>query len=134
MRIGKLHLFAMVVLAAAVTTAPIALASGTPGSDGDFGSRNQDVSSQQNAERQARDAAAAARSREERDLYARGRTLYNRRLTCDACPVPDGPEDQAAALALVGRIEGGEFAFEASERTALTAFLTRRFRLDAAPE
>jgi hypothetical protein len=131
---SNLHFFGVIVLATTLMTAPIALASGTPGSDGDFGSRNQDVSSQQNAERQARDAAAAARAREERDLYARGRTLYNRRLTCDACPVPDGPEDRAAALALVARIDGGEFAFEESERTALTAFLTRRFRLNTAPE
>lgn len=63
------------------------------------------------------------------DAYARGKDVYMAKLACDSCPVAGGVQDKAAAMALVTRIDSGEFELRGADKRRVKAYLNNRFKL-----
>src|SRR5688572_20241130 len=103
----------------------LAHASGT-GTPGETAWRDNEITRTDGAQQltPAQQATAARRA------YARGQSLYRRRLVCRDCPFPDGIEDQEIALDVVLRVNDGEFGLDAPEdRDAVIYYMAERFRL-----
>jgi cytochrome c5 len=64
------------------------------------------------------------------DAYARGKDTYMMKIACDSCPVAGGVQDKAAAMALITRIDSGEFELRSSEKRRVKAYLNDRFKLN----
>jgi hypothetical protein len=62
------------------------------------------------------------------DAYARGKQVYMDKIACDTCPVAGGVQDKAGAMALVARIDAGEFDLKKSEKRRVKAYLNNRFK------
>jgi hypothetical protein len=63
------------------------------------------------------------------DAYARGKDIYMMKLACSSCPVSGGVEDKAGAMALVTRIDSGEFELRSADKRRVKAYLNDRFKL-----
>ncbi|MBY0448337.1 MAG: hypothetical protein K2P95_06565 [Hyphomonadaceae bacterium] len=63
------------------------------------------------------------------DAYTRGKAIFSRKVSCDECKVPGGPNTPEEAAAVLKRVKAGEFGLDKSEQEAVAAFLERRFKV-----
>lgn len=63
------------------------------------------------------------------DAYTRGKAIFSRKVACDDCKLPGGPNTPDEAAGVLKRVKAGEFGLDKSEQEAVAAFLERRFKL-----
>lgn len=63
------------------------------------------------------------------DAYTRGKAIFSRKVACDECKIPGGPNTPEEAAAVLKRVKAGEFGLDKAEQEAVTAFLERRFKV-----
>jgi hypothetical protein len=57
-----------------------------------------------------------------------GQSVYARKIACRSCMFPGGLTTMESVKSATMKIESGEIALSASERTAVTSYINRRFK------
>ncbi len=57
-----------------------------------------------------------------------GQSVYARKIACKSCMFPGGLTTMDSVKSAMMKIENGEIALSASERTAVTSYINRRFK------
>jgi hypothetical protein len=67
--------------------------------------------------------------RAENRAYSQGKQLYKTRIACDSCVMPGGVSNAEQARELSAKLTGEFAGLDSAQRTLVTKFLQRRFKL-----